>query len=536
MSSELTHSRPTHGGLEGVIRAFKKVDKEMSELPTSLKIVSALSAGFIVGGCVEAAVNTAPAPLQEKAKEAFDSFNSTFPEFEGREKYAIVITLPLKEGNNSNIIVMPSNEAEKSEIIGQTCVVDGQELPIYDNARVFTTKTGSDESQKWEELRGCYENPSDQVVKTVWYDIPDSGTDLTRKVYEFSSNSNVALAWPLVEPSTAISWSSDLSSRNEADYTPWDGVKAFEIPLNSESSIASKPLLAPLEVSVGGTPFVFQTPDGGLTSVTPEGEIINQISAEIQTASQEFFGSGFEVKADGKLIDKTTGKEVPGFTIVTFNENTMINTGKVSDPVPTWTWKRVYEFKDKEDFTVYGTQYDTKILDNSGFDLYGSIYENGEFQRQLCEFAGPNGTTVKLECESPQEVQYEIMTNNSANPTHRIATIEALREMNSELLKVKIKDGKIYFTYGGMEEEKGINDTIWGKNFIPVRNGDGSWSKVDTAEFLVHEIGDRSRAFVVWYDKNDQPVIIIIEGKYLDLPGYFNDYWKTHDISDAFTG
>lgn len=34
---------------------------------------------------------------------------------------------------------------------------------------------------------------------------------------------------------------------------------------------------------------------------------------------------------------------------------------------------------------------------------------------------------------------------------------------------------------------------------------------------------------------DNKPVIVVIEGKYLEMPEYFNPYWKNRDIEDPFT-
>lgn len=257
------------------------------------------------------------------------------------------------------------------------------------------------------------------------------------------------------------------------------------------------------------------------------------ISPEIKDA-QEFFGEGFEITADGKVIDKKTETEILGFTIVPFNEQTMIAPhGKEV----TWGWQRVYEFEGKTDFTVVGTENDITITDTGGFDMYAWGYENGQFTRQKVKFAAPNNGTVELEGFSPQEVQEMIINNSSEDPKYRINSSEELRKLTFDI--PKIANGQIGYivNYKGMSEK--IDRAVekrYGNTFIPVANPDGTWSNIDTALFMVYpRFTDRNKALVVWMDKNDKPVIVVMEGKYLDLPQYFNSYWRTRDIEDPFT-
>lgn len=259
------------------------------------------------------------------------------------------------------------------------------------------------------------------------------------------------------------------------------------------------------------------------------------LPAEVVEAQKYFADKGFEITPEGKVIDKTLGKEISELTIVLFDENTMINRGRPSDPKPTWALQRVYEFEDKTDFTVKMTLYDITIED-AKIDMFGWIYENGEFTRQTIEFSAPNNGIVEIEGYSPEEVQYMIMINSSINPEYRVNSPEALRQMAIKYVQKTPngQDGYI-ITYMGMAEPTDRVFHRYGNNFIPVLNTDGSWSSVETTEFMVYpEFKDRNKALVIWIDKDDKPVIVVLEGKYLEMPKYFNKYWETHAIEEPF--
>lgn len=209
------------------------------------------------------------------------------------------------------------------------------------------------------------------------------------------------------------------------------------------------------EVTVTLTPAPTQSPEPALPAEVVE--------------AQKFLDEGFEVSPDGKVIDKTLGKEIVGLTIVPFDEKTMINRGRPTDPVPTWALQRVYEFEDKADFTVKMTQYDIKLLENSDIDMFGWVYENGEFTRQKVEFAAPNNGSVEIDGYSPEEVQYMIITNSSTDPEHRIASFPNLNKMVNEILNRRLIDHKDHIRYKGVDEII-VNGYLWGKNFILFAN------------------------------------------------------------------
>lgn len=256
----------------------------------------------------------------------------------------------------------------------------------------------------------------------------------------------------------------------------------------------------------------------------------SNITPEMVSSAQEYFGEGFEITPDGKVIDKVLGKEIPGFTIVPFNEQTMTPPYKKE---VTWGWQRTYEFEGKTDFTVVGTEADVTVAEDGSLDMYAWEYKEGEFKRQNIEFAAPNGGTVEIEGFSPQEVQHMIINNSSDNPNYRINSFETARSLGTKIPN-KIINREVYFTHKGMlEKRSAINYFI--NNFIPVVDNSGKWSAVDTTCFFVGaSFKDRTKALVVWMDQNDNPVIVAMEGKYLEMPGYFNPYWKNHDIKDPF--
>ena len=70
---------------------------------------------------------------------------------------------------------------------------------------------------------------------------------------------------------------------------------------------------------------------------------------------------------------------------------------------------------------------------------------------------------------------------------------------------------------------------MWGNNYIPQQNLDGSWSKINTSTYAVLAMQDNTRALVVWYDSDNKLVAYAVEGVALDWPALFNLYWKTKD-------
>ncbi len=253
--------------------------------------------------------------------------------------------------------------------------------------------------------------------------------------------------------------------------------------------------------------------------------------------AQDFFGNEFEITNDGRVIDKTIGKEVPGFTIIPFDENMMIKPYKSET---SWAWQRTYEFMDKKEFIVTGTKDDIKILPKSGIDMYGWIYETGEFKRQKIEF-DTYGSPQKIQLDgySSEEAQYLIMTNSTSNPTHQILPyrrilIEMYQTLRPQFI---VEEGvvRLYSRYSGIYQKMLFygNCGPWGGNIIVTRNADNSWSKSLTSTFWVVPTEDRKRAFVLWFDSNDNKTLIPIEGFALDYPKYFNKHWSTDDIKTA---
>jgi hypothetical protein len=251
--------------------------------------------------------------------------------------------------------------------------------------------------------------------------------------------------------------------------------------------------------------------------------------------AQKFFGEGFEITPDGKVIDKKLDKEIPGFTIVPFNEQTMIPPyGKEV----TWGWQRVYEFEGKTDFTVVGTEANITVTENNGLDMFGWIYESGEFQRETKEFDAPNGSEVNIEIYNTLEAELMVATNSSENPVHRIDNFSSIRDMTDDVLEIVSKRGtdqkwKLYITCLGMYQE--ISDGYWATNQVPMVDNNGVTALINTTEYIVKPFKNRSLAAVGWYDINDAPKVIIVESNIgLDMPYIFNPFWKENPIKDTF--
>ena len=255
--------------------------------------------------------------------------------------------------------------------------------------------------------------------------------------------------------------------------------------------------------------------------------------AEFKDA-QAFLGDGFEVRPDGTVFDKTKNQEIPGLTIVPFNKDTMIKTGGPSDPEPAWAWQRVYEFKDKKDFTVNGTAYDLQILPNSGLDMYAWKYEEGEFTREKIAFPTKTSKTIDMDAYSPSEVQYMIVTDSSTNPDNRGRCDLGFARVISRTVVYKKpinENGKWsgYITYSDMYSKLVSNQTMWGNNFIPTQDKNGNWQETGTATYLIYTMENRNMGLVVWYGKDDKPIVTAVEGKYIDVFSLFNLYWSSHN-------
>lgn len=259
-----------------------------------------------------------------------------------------------------------------------------------------------------------------------------------------------------------------------------------------------------------------------------------QLAPEVQEAQTFFEDKGFEVTPDGKIKDQATGTEIAGFTVVPFDKKTMINRKRPSDPDPKWAIQRIYEFEGKTDFTVNMTEYDITV-ENGVIDMFGWVYENGEFKRDKVEFAAPNNGTVEIEGYSPEEVQHMIINNSSNRDEDRILGFQALRKLSFNISGTVI-NGIPHTTYKGMLEPMDFNVNLYGTNFVPKMENTGQWSETKTATYLVYqEFTDRNKVLVVWMGRDNKPVITVMEGKWLDMPKYFNKYWETHDIEDPFS-
>ncbi len=241
---------------------------------------------------------------------------------------------------------------------------------------------------------------------------------------------------------------------------------------------------------------------------------------------QKFFGEGFAVQPDGKVFDKTNNKEVPGLKIILFDENTIINTGKATDPKPTWAWERTCEFEGKTDFKVTGTQYDLQILENSGLDMYAHEYKAGEFTRQKVEFN--NG--VKMDAYSPQEVEYMIINNSSDLPEYRNDSYVSVSLMMDKILGSDKKSGqkrRVFY--------RGMNETVvdrWAANFIPKTNPNGTITEIQTSTFVVVTVEDKSKGLVAWYGADGKPVAVAIENKYNNAPYFFSLGFKGYSLKN----
>ncbi len=259
-----------------------------------------------------------------------------------------------------------------------------------------------------------------------------------------------------------------------------------------------------------------------------------QIPPEVAAAQEFFAGKGFEVTPDGKVIDQANGAEIAGFTVIPFDENTMINRGRPSDPKPTWALQRVYLFEDQENFTVNMTEYDLKV-EYGIIDMFGWVYENGEFTRQKVEFAAPNNGVVKLDGYSPEEVQYMIKNNSSTAPEHRVNNIQGRSKIASRFMGWRTEkingDWKIVYSYNGMREIFPLSHGMWGSNVVP-ELVDKEWNEIVTSEYAIVAFKDRGKGLIAWYGENGKGHVYAVDGKWIDVPEYFNQYWKNHEWDD----
>lgn len=290
-------------------------------------------------------------------------------------------------------------------------------------------------------------------------------------------------------------------------------------------------------ILVACTPQVTVTSEVTVTLTPPPTETPTPTSTaepSFYAEAQEFFGGGFTVTSDGKVIDKATNTEIEYFTVVPFNEKTMIDRKSRSEPASTWALEINYLFENKENFKIYRTQYDLTI-EGGIISTFGMDYVDGEIVRDGLEFAGRSeGSTVEIEeVHSPEEIMQMIINNSSTNPKHRINSTQTALDLTVNIPH-QVINREVYFTYEGMLEKRS-NTNYFYNNFIPVMNDDGTWSAVETTLFVIQPgFKQQDRAFVTWIGVDGKQVIVIMEGKYVGSIGFFNKYWQTHSFDEPF--
>ena len=247
------------------------MDKKMNELPLWYKLTSAASIGFLAGCTVSGGVsptidsnpgsnnnpnNVDAIPTKtdfERAKETLNSFVTSHPEYSNREASVVNFSI---NNIDSNTVILETTEEEKQEISSFKYEFDGYPLQQYDKAIVFTMKTNPDGKSQWVRLAGVWFPTEDGSVNTAWYYSPDAFDknkeviDFKQRVFGFNSRDDEYVFWPLVEPPYQMLWSLDISSKDSKDYTPWNGIDPFTLPVGAIPVGAGKALFAPMQVDI----------------------------------------------------------------------------------------------------------------------------------------------------------------------------------------------------------------------------------------------------------------------------------------------
>ena len=245
------------------------MDKKMNELPLWYKLTSAASIGFLAGCTVSGGVsptidsnpgsnnnpnNVDAIPTKtdfERAKETLNSFVTSHPEYANREASVVNFSI---NNIDSNTVILETTEEERQEISSFKYEFDGYPLQQYDKAIVFTMKTNPDGKSQWVRLAGVWFPTEDGSVNTAWYYSPDAFDknkeviDFKQRVFGFNSRDDEYVFWPLVEPPYQMLWSLDISSKDSKDYTPWNGIDPFTLPVGAIPVGAGKALFAPIPI------------------------------------------------------------------------------------------------------------------------------------------------------------------------------------------------------------------------------------------------------------------------------------------------
>ena len=247
------------------------MDKKMNELPLWYKLTSAASIGFLAGCTVSGGVsptidsnpgsnnnpnNVDAIPTKtdfERAKETLNSFVTSHPEYANREASVVNFSI---NNIDSNTVILETTEEERQEISSFKYEFDGYPLQQYDKAIVFTMKTNPDGKSQWVRLAGVWFPTEDDSIITAWYYSPDAFDknkeviDFKQRVFGFNSRDDEYVFWPLVEPPYQMLWSLDISSKDSKDYTPWNGIDPFTLPVGAIPVGAGKALFAPIQVDI----------------------------------------------------------------------------------------------------------------------------------------------------------------------------------------------------------------------------------------------------------------------------------------------
>lgn len=243
----------------------------MNELPLWYKLTSAATivglAGCTVNGGVSPTIDSNPGgnsnpnnvesiPTKtdlERAKETLNSFVISHPEYSNREASVVNFSV---NNIDSNTVILETTEEEIQEISNFKYEFDGHPLQQYDKAIVFTMKTNPDGKNEWVRLAGVWFPTEDGSVNTAWYYSPDAFDtskeviDFKQRVFGFNSRDDEYVFWPLIEPPYQMLWSPDISSKDSNDYTPWNGIDPFTLPVGAIPVGAGKALFAPMHVDI----------------------------------------------------------------------------------------------------------------------------------------------------------------------------------------------------------------------------------------------------------------------------------------------
>ena len=211
-----------------------------------------------------------------------------------------------------------------------------------------------------------------------------------------------------------------------------------------------------------------------LPAFTSTSQVVEQppdLAPEIVTAAQEFFGPGFEIRADGSVLDKATGLDIPGLEVILSADGT------------SWEMGRTHEYEGDPNFYQPITKESVKLLPDGTLDFNCWRYTpEGEWIRE--SYSTADGVNIKGKGEHLYTAaEMQVFFTNPANVDMNV------KEYNYKVLKRPFLrnggGGHPGFEYNGVKEY--LNEWGWADNIVPLADGKGGYKVVDTGVFEVGE-------------------------------------------------